>query len=49
MYLMSGGAREGPYVIASIASASGKYTISLENGEAVRSGEEIDKDYLEAA
>jgi len=47
VYLLNGGSREGPYVIASVAS--GKYTLSLENGEAVRNGEEISIDYLEAA
>ena len=47
MYLLSGGARGGPYVIASVNSR--KYTLSLENGEAVRNGEEIEVDYLEAA
>lgn len=47
MYLLSGGSREGPYFIASVTS--GRYTLSLENGEAVRNGEEIDTDYLEAA
>lgn len=49
MYLLnSGGSREGPYVIASLLSA-GKCTLSLENGEAVKNGEEIDIDYVEAA
>lgn len=47
MYLLNGGSREGPYVIASVTL--GKYTLSLENGEAVRNGEEINIDYLEAA
>jgi hypothetical protein len=47
VYLLNSGSREGPYVIASITS--GKYTLSLENGEAAKSGEEIDIDYLEAA
>ncbi|KAG4426846.1 hypothetical protein IFR04_000277 [Cadophora malorum] len=47
VYLLSGGARGGPYVIASVNSR--KYTLSLENGEAVRNGEEIEVDYLEAA
>jgi hypothetical protein len=47
VYLLNGGSREGPYVIASVTS--GKYTLSLENGEAVRNGEEINIDYLEAA
>jgi len=45
--LTSGGAREGPYVIASIPSA-GKCTLSLENGRAVENGEEIDIDRVEA-
>ena len=49
MYLLnSGGSREGPYVIASLLSAR-KCTLSLENGEAVKNGEEIDIDYVEAA
>lgn len=47
VYLLSGGSREGPYVIASVNL--GKYTLSFENGEAVRNSEEIDKDYLEEA
>lgn len=46
MYLMSGGLRSGPYVIASVSS--GKYTLCLENGQMVRNGEEIDNNYLEA-
>ena len=49
MYLLnSGGSREGPYVIASVPSAR-RYTLSLGNGEAVKNGEEIEIDYLEAA
>ncbi|KAE8442779.1 hypothetical protein EG329_002867 [Mollisiaceae sp. DMI_Dod_QoI] len=47
VYLLNGESREGPYVIASVTS--GKYTLSLENGKAVKNGEEIDIDYLEAA
>jgi hypothetical protein len=47
VYLLNGGSREGPYVVASVTS--GKYTLSLENGKAVRNGEEIDIDYLGAA
>jgi len=49
VYLLnSGGSREGPYVIASVPSA-GRYTLSVENGEAVKNGEEIKTDCLEAA
>ena len=51
MYLLnsSGGSREGgPYVIASVPSA-GMYTLSLENGQAVKNGEEIAERRLEAA
>jgi hypothetical protein len=47
VYLLNSGSREGPYIIASVSS--GKYTLSLENGEAGRNGEEIDVGYLEAA
>jgi hypothetical protein len=47
VYLLNGGSREGPYVIASVAS--GKYTLSLEDGKAVRNGEEINVEYLETA
>ena len=48
MYLLnSSGSRMGPYVIASIPSAR-KCTLSFENGNAVRNGEEIDVDYVEA-
>ena len=49
MYLLnSSGSRVGPYVIASIPSAR-KCTLSFEDGNAVRNGEEIDMDYVEAA
>jgi hypothetical protein len=47
VYLLSGGSREGPYVITSVNL--GKYMLGLENGEAVRNGEEINIEYLEAA
>jgi hypothetical protein len=47
VYLLSGGSWEGPYVIASVNS--GRYTLSLENGEAVRNGEEFDKASLKGA
>lgn len=45
MYLRdySGGSREGPFVIATVPSA-GVYTLSLENGQAVRNGDEIDEE-----
>ncbi|KAI9764952.1 MAG: hypothetical protein M1840_007977 [Geoglossum simile] len=48
VYLLNGGSREGPYVIASFSS-DGKYTLSLENGKAIGNGQEISTDYLEAA
>ena len=45
----SGGSREGgPFIIASVPSA-GRYTLSLENGQAVRHGEEVEESRLEAA
>ncbi len=47
MYLLNGGSREGPYVVAFVTS--GKCTLSLEDGTAVRNDEEIVLDYLEAA
>ena len=49
MYLLSSdGSRAGPYVVASVPSAQ-KCTLSLENGAAVQSGEEIAMAKLEAA
>jgi hypothetical protein len=49
VYLLGSlGSREGPYVVASVSSA-GKYTLSLESGKAIRNGEEVDLDSLEAA
>ena len=51
MYLLNsiGGSREGgPFVIASVPSA-GLYTLSLENGQAVKNGEEVEEEKLEAA
>jgi hypothetical protein len=49
VYLLSpGGSREGPYVIASVPSA-GKCTLSLESGNTVKNGEEIDMKHVEAA
>ncbi|KAM6514010.1 hypothetical protein FALCPG4_015193 [Fusarium falciforme] len=49
VYLLNcGEARKGPYVIAAVPSVT-KYVLNFENGEAVRNGEEIDIDYLEAA
>lgn len=48
MYLLNAdGTREGPFIIASVPSA-GRYTVSLENGEAVKNGEEVKTDCLEA-
>jgi hypothetical protein len=47
VHLIVDGSRQGPYVVASVVS--GKYTLSLENGDPVRNGEEIDADYLEPA
>lgn len=47
MYLMDGGSRAGPYEVTSVTL--GRYTLGLENGNAVRNGEEIDEGYLEAA
>ena len=50
MYLLrtSGGSREGgPFVIASVPSA-GMYTLSLENGQAARNGEEVEEKRLKA-
>jgi hypothetical protein len=43
----SSGSREGPYFIASIPSA-GKFTLSLENGQPILNGREVEVDYLEA-
>jgi hypothetical protein len=34
--------REGPYLIASVPSAQ-KYTLCLENGQAVNNGEEVEE------
>ncbi|KAK2009604.1 hypothetical protein LZ32DRAFT_639915 [Colletotrichum eremochloae] len=48
VYLVLNGSREGPYLVASIGSV-GKCTLSRENGEAVRNGEEIDAGYHAAA
>jgi hypothetical protein len=49
VYLLNNeGSREGPYLVASVSSAR-KYTLSLEDGTAVKNGEEIDIDYVEAA
>ncbi|KAK1992550.1 hypothetical protein LX36DRAFT_644606 [Colletotrichum falcatum] len=48
VYLVVNGSREGLYLVASIGSI-GKCTLSRENGEAVRSGDEIDVSYVEAA
>ena len=49
VYLLnSNESREGPYVIASLPSAE-KCTLSLENGEAVKNGEEIDINDVKAA
>jgi hypothetical protein len=45
--LRSDGTREGPYVITSISSI-GRCTLGLENGLAVKNGEEIEIDYVEA-
>ena len=47
VYLQKSGSREGPYLIATVAS--GKCTLCLEDGELVKNGQEIDMDYLEAA
>ena len=47
MYLVTNGNNEGPYAIASVSS--GKYKLSLENGEAVRNGEEVDIGHLKLA
>ncbi|KAF7502935.1 hypothetical protein GJ744_004811 [Endocarpon pusillum] len=46
--LISGGSREGPYTIASVP-ATGKCTLSLDNGQAVKNGAEIDMDHVESA
>lgn len=49
MYLLKpDGSREGPYIVASVPSA-GRCTLSLANGDAVRDGQEVDIDYVEAA
>ena len=51
MYLLNsrGGSREGDlFIIASVPSA-GIYTLCLENGQAVRNGEEVEENRLEAA
>jgi hypothetical protein len=50
VYLLNpgGGSREGPYVIASVPYAK-IYTLSLENGQAVKNGDEIEEKDLEAA
>jgi hypothetical protein len=48
LHTSSGRSREGPYVIASVPAAK-KYTLSLENGQVVNSGDEIEEKYLEAA
>lgn len=47
VYLLNSKSRKGSYIIISIIT--GKYTLSLENGEAIRNGEEISINYLEAA
>ena len=49
MYLLSpdGKSREGPYCIASVPSP-GKYTLSLESGEDIENGAEIEEKRLEA-
>jgi len=48
VYLLNAnGFREGPYVIASLPRV-GKCTLSLENGTAVRNGQEIETDFVEA-
>ena len=39
--------REGPYIVASVISAT-ICTLSMENGNPVRNGEEIDTNYVEA-
>ncbi|KAI1104101.1 hypothetical protein F4804DRAFT_206554 [Jackrogersella minutella] len=49
VYLLdTDGSRKGPYLIASLPS-TGKCTLSLENGDAVKNGEEIDANDVEAA
>jgi len=45
--LKNGGTDEGPYVISSVGN--GNYTLSLESGEAVRDGSDIDAGDLKAA
>lgn len=47
MYLHSNGAREGPYLVATVTLT--KCSLSLENGVPVKNGEEVDNEYLEAA
>jgi len=49
VYLLTSGgrSREGPYIIAFVLTAK-KYTLSLENGQAVNNGDEIEEKYLEA-
>ncbi|KAK8055358.1 hypothetical protein PG993_000585 [Apiospora rasikravindrae] len=47
VYVRNGSTDEGPYVIATVGD--GKFTLSLESGEAVRDGSEIDAGDLKAA
>lgn len=48
MYLLySSGGERGPFVIASVPSA-GMYTLSLENGQTARNGEEVEGKMLKS-
>ncbi|GKT61561.1 hypothetical protein ColTof4_02803 [Colletotrichum tofieldiae] len=45
---VAGGGREGPFVVAS-SPTPGRYTLSLENGQAVKNGQEVDEKSLTGA
>lgn len=47
-FINSHASREGPYFVASVDASTRKCTLSLETGEAVKNGEEVKMESLEA-